>query len=181
MLFFGRLEQRKGVHILAQAIPSIRARVPSAQFVFIGGDSVIDGRPSSEVVRELAGPESESALHLLGRQDPSALLPAVAASDVVAFPSIWENFSIAAVEARALGRPIVATSGSGFDDFVRDGVDGVLVPPGTVAPLADALVRLLGDPAERDALGAAARAATDALSPERVVRDYVEFFEAVAG
>lgn len=181
VLYFGRLERRKGVHVLAEAVPRIAHAVPGTQFVFIGATSEFEGRPMSDSIWERVGPTFASDVHLLGPLDVEQLLPAVAAADVAVFPSLWENFSIAAVEARVLGRPIVATSGNGFDDFVRDGVDGVLVPPNDAVALSAGVTGLLRDAGRRAELGRAAAQAADLLRPEPVVRSYVEFFASVAG
>ena len=67
--------------------------------------------------------------HLLGHQPPERLFPAIAAADVVALPSLWEAFGLVALEGMALGKPCVLTSGSGFEDFFRDGVHGLMLPP----------------------------------------------------
>jgi glycosyltransferase involved in cell wall biosynthesis len=56
-----------------------------------------------------------------------------------------------------LGRPIIATSGSGFVEAITDGVDGLLVPPGDAAALTDACITALSDPVRLEKLGAAAR------------------------
>lgn len=180
VLFFGRLEIRKGVLVLAEAMKRVWRQHPTAQLVLVGDDLVHEGRRMSERMRQLAGPDG-GRLHVLGRQPPDRLFPAIAAADAVVFPSVWENFSIAALEAKALGKPIVATTGGGFVDFVHDDRDGLLVAPGDVDGLAAAIERLLADGGLRDRLGRAARASAEEYRPEPVVRRYVEFFERVAG
>jgi glycosyltransferase involved in cell wall biosynthesis/SAM-dependent methyltransferase len=76
---------------------------------------------------------------------------------VIACPSLREGYGIAAREAMAHGRPVVATAVGGLLDAVEDGVTGVLVPPGEPAALRTALERLLADAELRARLGAAAR------------------------
>jgi len=119
-------------------------------------------------------------LHLLGNQQPDRLFPALAAADVVALPSLWEAFGLVALESMALGRATVLTSGSGFQEFCRDGTDGVMVPPGDASALADALVQLLRDPERRERLGASAvrRAQEFDLAP--MADRHVAYFEQVA-
>jgi glycosyltransferase involved in cell wall biosynthesis len=77
---------------------------------------------------------------------------------VVAVPSRREGYGVAAREAMAWGRPVVASAVGGLLDAVEDGVTGVLVPPADVDALRSALERLLGDAELRRRLGAAARA-----------------------
>jgi len=153
VLFAGRLEQRKGVHVLAEAMREVWAAIPSARLALAGGhDGEWQGRPMSERLRELAG-ERADRLVLLGHLPPERLFPCLARADVVALPSLWEPFSIAALEAMAAGKALVATSGV-FPGFVDDGRNALLAPPGEAKPLGAALVRVLEDPALAERLGA---------------------------
>ncbi len=85
---------------------------------------------------------------------------------VVCVPSLREGYGMAAAEAMAHGRPVVASAVGGLVDLVEDGVNGLLVPPGDVAALRAAVVRLLEDPELRARLGAVGRErARERLSP----------------
>ncbi len=78
---------------------------------------------------------------------------------VAVVPSVWqEGFGLAALEPMSLGRPVVASRAGALPEIVRDGETGLLVPPGDVAALADALRQLLADPALCRRMGAAGRA-----------------------
>jgi 2-deoxystreptamine N-acetyl-D-glucosaminyltransferase/2-deoxystreptamine glucosyltransferase len=72
------------------------------------------------------------------------------------------------VEALASGTPVVATAVGGVPEVVRDGVNGLLVPPGSVDALAGALGRLVDDPELRDRLAAGARESVAELGRDRV-------------
>lgn len=96
------------------------------------------------------------------RDDVPALLEA---ADLAVHTAIaTEPFSLAILEAMALGVPVVAARAGGHTEVVRDGVEGLLYTPRDPAALADALATLLADPGRRARLGAAAR--------ERVRHDY---------
>ena len=77
--------------------------------------------------------------------------------DVLALPSLHDGLPNALLEGMACARPVVASAVGGILDVVADGQDGLLVPPGDVAALTDALLHLLRAPDERVRLGAAAR------------------------
>jgi glycosyltransferase involved in cell wall biosynthesis len=104
----------------------------------------------------------------LGLSDRVVFLGRLPADDVPAFmrgltifamPSVddSESFGVAALEAAACGLPVVSTTVGGVSEVVRDGATGLLVPPRDAGALADALGRLLSDPAERAAFGAKGR------------------------
>jgi glycosyltransferase involved in cell wall biosynthesis len=100
---------------------------------------------------------------------------------VVVAPSRREGYGMAAREAMAHGRPVVATAVGGLPDAVEDGVTGLLVPPGDVPALRAALERLLGDAELRSRLGAAARtAAVERFGRHAATAALVELYRDVA-
>jgi len=76
-----------------------------------------------------------------------------AACDVFALPSLSEGFSNAALEAMAMGKPVVGTRVDGTLDQIEDGVNGYLVEPKNKYELADRLIRLLSDSKKREVMG----------------------------
>ena len=83
----------------------------------------------------------------------------VASAEIACVPSLYEGFSLPALEAMAAGTPLVASDVAAIPEVVgRDGSCGVLVPPGDHRALADAITSLLDDPSRRAAMGVAARA-----------------------
>src|SRR5439155_14953428 len=77
-------------------------------------------------------------------------------ADVFVMPSLWEGLPMAVLEAMVAGKAIIASRIAGIPEAVVDGREGILVPPGEVGPLGNALGSLLIDPARRASLGAAA-------------------------
>ena len=177
--FSGRLEIRKGPHVLVQAMQRVWDEVPRAQLVLFGLDCEWGSGRMSDHLMTLAGVHS-SRLHVLGARPPDELFAGLAAADVVALPSLWENFALAALEALAIGCPIVATTGSGFGEFMEDGVNALLVPPRDPAALGETLLRLLRDPALRERLSHDARATAERYAAAPVAEQHARFFERVA-
>ena len=103
------------------------------------------------------GPLRAQVTGAVGFVPPGELGPWYERASVVAAPSRREGYGVAVREAMAHGRPVVASAVGGLLDAVEDGVDGLLVAPGDVGALRDALERLLADPGLRERLGAAAR------------------------
>jgi glycogen synthase len=150
----GRLEPRKGVHVLARAMRGLWDAGSRAELVLAGRDVGWRGRWMADHVREVAGPHA-GRLRFLGTLPQDELFAALGLADVVALPSLWEAFGLAALEAMALGRPVVVTAGSGYEEFVTDGEDALTVPPGDAGELQRALGTLLEDGSLRRQLGAA--------------------------
>lgn len=97
---------------------------------------------------------------------------------IAVLPSIREGLPKALLEAAACGRPIVASDAPGCRDVVRDGVTGLLVPPGDIDALAAALARLAADPAQRRAMGMAGRALVEReFGDERVAQDTLALYQ----
>jgi glycosyltransferase involved in cell wall biosynthesis len=91
-------------------------------------------------------------------ESPQRIVELYAEAEVAVVPSLYEGFSLPAVEAMACGVPLVATTGGALPEVVGDdGVSGLLVPPGDPDALAAALLRAFGDPTLRARIGEAGR------------------------
>lgn len=156
MLYFGRLEIRKGVDTLIDALPAILAAHPDVHCVLIGEDLTWNGVPFPQYAQQRCAAVM-ARIHFLPRMAHPELFQIVANARLVAIPSRWENLANTCLEAMVLGRPIIATSGSGFNEVLTDGVNGVLVRPRDPTALAEAAIKVLADPALLERLGAAAR------------------------
>jgi glycosyltransferase involved in cell wall biosynthesis len=103
--------------------------------------------------------------------------PVLGAADVVVAPSLAEGLGVAVIEALAAGRAVVASAAGGLPELVRDGVDGILVPPGDPAPLATALRRCLEDEELRRRLEQAGPARAEAFSTLAMARGTEAVYE----
>ena len=175
--FSGRLEIRKGVHVLVEAMNTVWEQFPSARLVLCGYDA--PWRSMRDHLVRLAG-GNRTKLDFRGNLPVEQLHRTLANADVVVFPSLWENFSVGALEAMALGLPIVATASGGFSEMIVDGESGILVAPRDSVALGTALAGLLGDAAERERLAQGAAARAERFDKERVTAEHVAFFEQVA-
>jgi phosphatidylinositol alpha-mannosyltransferase len=152
ILFLGRMERRKGAAALVEAFGLLAGRRPEAELVLAG-----EG-PERRAVEESVPEELKDRVTFVGRIDPAELAEVFGRAAVVCAPSLGgESFGIVLLEAMAAGRPVVASSIPGYAAVVRDGVDGLLVPPGDAGALASALERVLADPEEARAMGARGR------------------------
>jgi glycosyltransferase involved in cell wall biosynthesis len=110
--------------------------------------------------------------------DPPA---AYADSSVFVLPAIEDGYPLVVLEAMASGRPVVVSENTGTKDAVRDGVDGFVVPIRSPDALAEKLQWLLDHPAERAAMGRAARERALQFPWERYGTDLVAAYQRVLG
>jgi glycosyltransferase involved in cell wall biosynthesis len=139
LLYCGRLDERKGLHTAVEALALLP---PDATLEVIGrGDPEYRARLDSLVTR--LGLDGRVRFDVAARE---ALGDRYRASDVVVFPTIWEEpFGLVPVEAMACGTPVVATGTGGSGEFLADEANCLLVPPADPAALAAAVTRLAGD------------------------------------
>jgi len=141
VLFVGGEFGRKGGEILLKAFKTLSAR---AELHIVTKTPIA---PSDRV----------HVINDLGPNDPR-LIELYRSSDVFVLPSLAETFGIAAVEASAMGLPVIASSSGGLSEIVVDGETGLTVVPGDADSLANAMLRLERDPELRRRLGRNARA-----------------------
>lgn len=153
LLFVGRLDPRKGLQYLLEAMPEVVRRTRGRARLLVVGDSYL--RPKFEAS---VPPGARSAVTFLGHV-PIADLPRwYATGDVFVSPASGnESFGIVLAEAMAAGRPVVCSDIAGYRSVVQPGKNGVMFPPGDVAALADALVALVEDPERRAQLAGRGR------------------------
>ena len=162
-LFVGRLESRKGIDVLLAAAPDVLRQLPGAQLDIVGDDTIRDH--DGATYRELFAAPADVAARIVfhGRVEEAALSAHYAACDVVVAPSRYESFGLVYAEGLRAGKPVIAGQGGGGGEVVEAGASGLLVPPGDVAALAGAMLRLGQDAALRREMGVAARRRYEAL------------------
>jgi glycosyltransferase involved in cell wall biosynthesis len=149
ILFLGRVGERKGVPQLIEALGRLK---PTRDWrATIAGDGDVEAARAKSAELGLAGHVS-----LPGWVGPAEVASLIASADILVLPSFAENLPVSVIEGMAAGLAVVTTPVGAIEDIITDNQTGLLVPPGDVAALADALARLAGDPALRARLGAAA-------------------------
>jgi glycosyltransferase involved in cell wall biosynthesis len=163
LVYVGRLERVKGVHVLLDACRRLLGQLPGLRLTIVG-----DGRERAALESGAHDLLSAGAVRFLGWQGEAAVAGHLASASVVVLPSLWpENFPTVALEALQLGRPLAGSRVGGIPELVGPD-NGALVEPGDPAGLARELLRLLSD---QDLLRAMGRA-----SAERSARYDVEGF-----
>jgi glycosyltransferase involved in cell wall biosynthesis len=149
----GRLVREKGYREVFEAARRVRAEHPRTRFVVVGPTDL--DKADAITQEELDVAAGDAGVVFLGmRDDVERLYPAM---DLYVLASYREGFPRSAMEAAAMGLPVVATDIRGCRQVVDHGVNGLLVPVRDALALATAIGELVGDEPRRRALGAAAR------------------------
>ncbi len=174
VLFIGVLERYKAVDVLARAWRRAAPLVPFARLRIVGSGTM------TETVEQLAAELPES-VEWIPRLPSAGVADAIDGATVLVLPSRSEGLGRVVVEAFCRGRGVVGSRVGGIPDLVEEGRNGLLVPPGDEAALAEALVRVLTDASLAARLGAAGRAGVDPwlASPEEYARRMRALVDAV--
>ena len=163
----------KGLRYLLEAIALLRPRFPQIELLVIGKP-----REGGETEQQLTQHQLHDCVRFVKGIPTEELVRYYAEAEVAVSPSLYEGFGLPAGEAMACGVPIVSSDGGALPEVVGDA--GIVVPAGNSEALAEAIGRLLDDPAERARLAAAGRQRIlEKFSWEVAAREMVAFYRSV--
>jgi phosphatidyl-myo-inositol alpha-mannosyltransferase len=167
IVFVGQAVERKGLPLLLRAFEALREHIPT-ELTVIG--------PTAEELSPLL--VDARGVRMLGKVDEESKHRELMDADVLCAPSLGgESFGMVLTEAFAAGTPVVASNIPGYRDVVRDGVDGVLVPPGDAQALAEALRDIYDEPDRRADLARAAAQDVERFAWPRVADEVLAAYE----
>jgi glycosyltransferase involved in cell wall biosynthesis len=159
-----RLNEQRDHGTLLRALPAVLSLHPKLTVAMLG-----NGPRLEELIGLARDLRVDASVLFLGTRFDAVEI--MAASDLFCQPTLYEGLSVAVLEAMSLGLPVVASEVDGVVELIDDGRTGLLVPPGDAEELAGALIRLLGNAAERKRIGDAARREIfDRYEPRESVR-----------
>jgi glycosyltransferase involved in cell wall biosynthesis len=168
LLFVGQWLHRKGIRYIVEAFQTLAREFPDIQLTCVGtlvpAATVLESFPAEVRQRVIVKPEAN-------RQE---IFSFYRKADIFVFPTLFEGFSLALLEAMAAGLPIVTTPVAAALDTLQDGVDVLFVPIQDSHALEEAIARLLRDKAERQRLGESARSAAQKYAWPTVCQSYYQ-------
>jgi len=171
ILFVGRLEPLKGLDNLLRAVASLD-NSGAVSLNVVGGD---ENSAEKERLQDLARRmKLTQSVRFIGSVSQAELPVHYNAADVCVMPSHYESFGLAALEAAACGRPVVASEVGGLPTIVHSGSTGFLVPPNQSDVMAERLCELLADDMLRSRMGSAARIHAETLGWDRSTDSLLE-------
>ncbi len=163
IVYVGRLEPRKGVHILAKALTGIFRQYPNLKMVFIGKDMAFGTGTMKDFILDVNREYHENII-FTGFVPDEEKYSLIKYCRLVVLPSLWENFPYTCLESMALGKTIIATRGSGYDEIIEDGRSGFLVGASNHLMLQNKIIECLDDIKKISRV-------------EQIVRERVEVFD----
>jgi glycosyltransferase involved in cell wall biosynthesis len=170
LLFCGSWAVMKGVTYLVSAFQQLHAADATRTLTILG-----PGVPASKVLEAFA-PRVRQSVRVIDRASEDVVRRTYREHDVLLWPSTYEGFGLVLVEAMSQQMAVVATPVGCASSLIRDGFNGVMVPPRDSAALAEAAGRLMADGPARRRLGEAARSTVAGMSwracAEQTIRCY---------
>ncbi|MCB1598540.1 MAG: glycosyltransferase family 4 protein [Xanthomonadales bacterium] len=177
IVFAGRMEQRKGIHLMT-AIASALLERHCVNLVLAGDD--LFGHVSKDLLPELGRLKLKGSIHFLGKLEMAELRELVRTADIVLLPSLWENCPYSCLEAMAAGRAVVAADQGGMPEIIQNGVNGLLAAVGQASAFVACVERLIEDAELRLRLGREARATIQrSHDAVRLAQDAVAVYQSV--
>jgi glycosyltransferase involved in cell wall biosynthesis len=171
VLNVGQFAFVKGPMIAAAAMNQLVAALPDLRFTWVCDHA-------SEVsIRALLTAFANAALTVIPWTTQEALRDLYDSHGIFLFPSFFEGFGKAFLEAMSRGLCVVASDAGGMHDVITSGMDGVLVPPGDANAIADSVLAIIRDPARAAAMSAAATVTARRYTWDRVARELTAFYE----
>jgi glycosyltransferase involved in cell wall biosynthesis len=168
----------KGLAVLIEALAKLRSEREDAHLVVIG--KLRERSPIAVLISHLG---LEDAVEFAAGESDESLAARYASSSVAVVPSLYEGFSLPAIEAMACGVPLIASDGGALPEVVgASGESAVVVPAGDPYALFDALRRVLDDPVAAEALGERGRArVTDRFTWDATARATARAYQLALG
>ncbi len=149
----GALQATKGHALAIAAWHSVLSHQPEARLLFVG-----DGPEKATLRRQIQRAGLHHRVVFAGRiDDECERVGILRASDIALLPSYGEALPMALIEASACARPVIATDVGGTGEVIHDGLSGILIPPGEIPAIANAVIELLQDSKRRAGMGQTAR------------------------
>ena len=139
-VYLKQLEAVYAPDILIKAVALVTKKFPSFKLT-MGGD----GSLKSDLIKLINELKLEENVSIIGFYDNKKIYDLIRKHHLLIMPSLKEGFGVAAVEAFACARPVIASNVGGIPEIVTDGLNGFLVSPGNIQELADTIIKMISD------------------------------------
>jgi len=177
ILFVGGIEERKGLHVLIDAIAIVKKVIPDIKLHIVGG--VRKASYYRSLSTQIVNLDLQESIIFRGHLSDSELMQEYSESTVLVLPSKEESLGVVLLEAMATGTPVVASSVGGIPDIVEDGLNGFLVSYGDSQSLASSLIKLLSDDRLRERMGAKGKEMARNYVPHKIAMEHLNLYKRI--
>ncbi len=178
VLYFGRFQLHKGFHTLAHALPHFLSQCPDAYVALVGRDMETSLASSMAAFARAQCNSFADRLLIMENLPHSSLYPIINAARLVVLPSLIDNLPNTCLEAMGLGKVVIGTTGTSFDELISDGVNGFLVPPDNPRALADKMIAAWTDGRLAE-MSVAAKQQVLEFAPEKTIPSLLSYYSEV--
>ncbi len=180
ILFAGQLAKAKGLHIILQAMPYVIKEIPQVRLMVAGTSN--DEQYKAKIRQVVDSLGLKEHIEFLGKKENQDVLQLITRSNVIVVPEQWSSDfgPLILVEAKALGKPVVASRIGGIPEFIKDGVDGFCVAHDQPEEFAHKVTWLLQHEHEARRIGDNARNSTKFLFSNKPFKELTNIYYSVA-
>ena len=179
-LFYGRLTFSKGVFVIAEIIDDLLKKFPDLNFVFIGKENQHLGKESLIDIIKKSVKENSKRVFFLGRIHHKYLFPIIKHALAVVLPSLIDNFPNTCLESMALGKVVVGTRNTSFEQLIINKFSGFLCEPNNPEDLLRTLKIVYGlSEKKRKTIGNNGLLRIKKLSDGKVVMQLIKYFKKI--
>ena len=178
VLYFGRFQLHKGFHTLARGLPRFLKECPDAYVVLVGRDMETNVASSMAAFARAHCNGFAERLVIIENLPHSQLYPVIDRAHLVVLPSLVDNLPNAALEAMGLGKVVIGTTGTSFEELIDDGVNGFLVRPDNAPALAEKMIAAWTDPRLAEMSAAASEQLLE-FAPEKTIPSLLNYYSEV--
>lgn len=175
ILNVGRLDEKKGLRFLVEAMPQILSKVACAKLLIVG-----DGNFRSNLEEKIKELKLEDSVFLLGLKNVDEVQNIYQNSDIFVFPTLTEALSNVLLESMINGLPVISTNTGGNPEVIEDGKSGILIPMEDSRAISDNVCNLLSNPEKMKQLSEnAQKRVREHFSLEKTVTEYLKLYKSL--
>ena len=177
ILFVGGIEERKGLHILIDAIAAVKKIIPDVKLHIVGG--VRKASYYDSLSYQIFNLGLQESISFKSHLSDSELMQEYSEAALFVLPSKEESLGVVLLEAMATGTPIVASRIGGIPDVIEDGQNGYLVEYGDSQTMASSIIELLSDKKLREKMGVKGKVMAKKYVPYKIAMEHLNLYNRV--
>ena len=181
IVFYGRLEIRKGVLEIGEAIPKILKKYPKTIFYLIG-KSANSPKSGVDMKKFLQNKLTKYQSNIIFQEafQPSEIVNILSMGDIFLIPSRYDNSPLVCYETMAAGKPVIATNNGGMAELIENNISGFLIDPNNVDQLVEKTLKMIESPNLRSNFGICARKKIiENFTAEKIINQQINIFNNV--